>query len=60
MIQDANRAEAPRLVNGRPEGMLEHELRTAIRDMARVYGKDAMRDVVASMVNDEYERRARQ
>lgn len=57
MIQDANRTEAPRLVNGRPEGLLEHELRTAIRDMARAYGRDTMRDVVAGMVNDEFDRR---
>jgi hypothetical protein len=37
-------------------GMLEYDLRTAIKDYARVYGKEAMRDVVAGMVNDEFDR----
>ena len=58
-MTSTNRTEqdAPRLVNGVPEGMLEHDMRAAIRSYAQTYGRDAMRDVVAGMVNDEYNRR---
>lgn len=51
--------EAPRLVNGVPEGMLEHETRNNIRDLARIYGEDEMRAIVAGYVNDAMSRRHR-
>lgn len=45
--------EEPRLINGKPEGMVEYEVRTGIRDLCRIYGKEHAREIVAMIVNDE-------
>ncbi len=43
-----------------PDGMLEYEARTAIRNLFRLYGEERGREMVASYINDEFERRTRQ
>lgn len=40
-----------------PPGMLEYETRTAIRDLIRLHGFEAARELVASYINDEAERK---
>ena len=47
------RTEEPRIIDGRPEGALEYEVRTNIRDLARLYGFEEARLIVAEILNDE-------
>ena len=42
-----------------PPGMLEYECRTAIRDLIRVHGFEAARELVAHYLNDEADRKPR-
>lgn len=49
--------DSPRLIEGRPEGMLEYETRQSIRDLVRLYGFEEARELVAGILNDECERR---
>lgn len=43
----------PALPTDAPEGMLEYECRTAIRNLMRRFGTDAGREMVAMYINDE-------
>lgn len=43
-----------------PEGMLDYQARCAIRDLIRLYGFEEARDLVATYLNDEAERKPRQ
>lgn len=43
-----------------PPGMLEYEARCAIRDLIRLHGYETARDLVASYLNDEADRKPRQ
>jgi hypothetical protein len=40
-------------------GYLQHQARTTFRDLARLVGLDEARQVIAEIINDEYERRPR-
>jgi hypothetical protein len=43
-----------------PPGMLEYAARVAFRDLARLHGRDEARQIMAEIINDEYERKTRQ
>lgn len=43
-----------------PPGMLEYETRSAIRDLIRLHGFEAAREMIAGYINDEAERKTRQ
>lgn len=51
--------EKPALVDGRPEGQLEYELRNNIRDFSRIYGPEQARAVVAEFLAEELGHRSR-
>ena len=51
------RAEDPRVVNGRPEGMLEHELATDFHALVCVKGFEEARQIMAEIINYEADRR---
>ena len=52
--------DAPRLINGRPEGMLEYELADIIHAMTLSSGFDATRQACAEALMAEADRRPRQ
>ena len=53
----AERAEDPRVVNGRPVGMLEHELATDFHALVCVKGFEEARQIMAEIINYEADRR---
>lgn len=53
----AERAEEPRVINGRPEGMLEHELATDFHALVCVKGFEEARQIMAEIINYEADRR---
>lgn len=45
--------QEPRMIEGKPEGMLEYDLRTSIRDFIRLYGFEEARSFVAEVLTRE-------
>jgi hypothetical protein len=45
--------EQPRMIEGMPEGMLEYNLRSSIRDFIRLYGFEEARSFVAEVLTRE-------
>lgn len=40
---------------GLPDGMLEYSVRTAIRDLSKLYGRQQAKTIVTEILNDEVE-----
>lgn len=53
LIDSKTETEAPQ--DGFGVGYLEYSIRTSFRDLCRVLGKPQARQVVAEIVNDEFE-----
>ena len=45
--------QEPRVVGDLPEGMVEYQCRSAIRDLIRIYGFEQGRFLIAEFINDE-------
>ena len=44
--------------NAQPAGFLEHQARRNFRDLCRDYGFGGAREIIASIINDEAERKS--
>ncbi|MBC8718786.1 hypothetical protein [Ochrobactrum sp. Marseille-Q0166] len=48
--------EATRSIMSKPEGFIEHQLRSAFKDAARIYGFGGARQLTAEIMNDYAQR----
>ncbi|MGN7962153.1 hypothetical protein [Brucella sp. 22210] len=55
-VKDVGELEAIRSIMSQPEGFVEHQMRSAFRNLVRIYGFGGARQLTAEIINDYAQR----